>query len=166
MPAANWPTIGGAKVHFPHVRSPEPGRGNSAQAMQDVPLGGEVVGRVVEPRGVGEEEVVVLHVLAPPVARREVAEPHGAGGHVIDDGAVSAVVHRRRSLLAAGITGVEGDFEAGDVVELIDGQGVVVARGMVGFDAVELPELIGRSTRDLPAELRREVIHADDLVPV
>ena len=37
------------------------------------------------------------------------------------------------------ITGVEGDFEAGDVVELIDGQGVVVARGMVGFDAVELP---------------------------
>jgi glutamate 5-kinase len=91
----------------------------------------------------------------------------GAAGRLqLDDGAVSAVVHRRRSLLAAGITGVEGDFEAGDVVELIDGQGVVVARGMVGFDAVELPELIGRSTRDLPAELRREVIHADDLVPV
>jgi glutamate 5-kinase len=91
----------------------------------------------------------------------------GAAGRLeLDDGAVSAVVHRRRSLLAAGITGVEGDFEAGDVVELIDGQGVVVARGMVGFDAVELPELIGRSTRDLPAELRREVVHADDLVPV
>jgi glutamate 5-kinase len=79
---------------------------------------------------------------------------------------VSAVVHRRRSLLAAGITGVEGGFEAGDVVELIDGRGIVVARGMAGFDAAELPELIGRSTRDLPPELRREVIHADDLVPV
>jgi glutamate 5-kinase len=91
----------------------------------------------------------------------------GAAGRLrLDDGAVTAVVHRRRSLLAAGITGVEGDFEAGDVVELIDGQGVVVARGMVGFDAVELPELIGRSTRDLPPELRREVVHADDLVPV
>jgi glutamate 5-kinase len=91
----------------------------------------------------------------------------GAAGRLqLDDGAVSAVVHRRRSLLAAGITGVEGDFEAGDVVELIDGQGVVVARGMVGFDAAELPELIGRSTRDLPPELRREVVHADDLVPV
>ncbi|MGH3998695.1 MAG: PUA domain-containing protein, partial [Pseudonocardiaceae bacterium] len=73
---------------------------------------------------------------------------------------------RRRSLLAAGIIGVEGDFEAGDVVELINIQGVVVARGMVGFDATELPELIGRSTRDLPPELRREVVHADDLVPV
>jgi glutamate 5-kinase len=91
----------------------------------------------------------------------------GAAGRLrLDDGAVAAVVHRRRSLLAAGITGVEGDFEAGDVVELIDGRGVVVARGMVGFDAVELPELIGRSTRDLPPELRREVVHADDLVPV
>ena len=91
----------------------------------------------------------------------------GSAGRLrLDDGAVNAVVHRRRSLLAAGITGVEGDFEAGDVVELIDGRGVVVARGMVGFDAVELPELIGRSTRDLPPEMRREVIHADDLVPV
>ncbi len=91
----------------------------------------------------------------------------GAAGRLrLDDGAVSAVVHRRRSLLAAGIIGVEGDFEAGDVVELIDVQGVVVARGMVGFDATELPELIGRSTRDLPPELRREVVHADDLVPV
>lgn len=91
----------------------------------------------------------------------------GAAGRLqLDDGAVSAVVHRRRSLLAAGIIGVAGDFEAGDVVELIDRRGIVVARGMVGFDAAELPELIGRSTQELPPELRREVIHADDLVPV
>ena len=91
----------------------------------------------------------------------------GAVGRLqLDDGAVTAVVRRRRSLLAAGITGVEGEFEAGDVVELIDLSGIVVARGMVGFDAAELPELIGRSTRDLPPELRREVIHADDLVPL
>ncbi|MDQ4010082.1 MAG: glutamate 5-kinase [Actinomycetota bacterium] len=91
----------------------------------------------------------------------------GAAGRLrLDDGAVNAVVHRRRSLLAAGIIGVEGDFEAGDVVELVDRQNVVVARGMVGFDATELPELIGRSSRDLPPELRREVVHADDLVPV
>ncbi|MDQ4021208.1 MAG: glutamate 5-kinase [Actinomycetota bacterium] len=89
-----------------------------------------------------------------------------AGRLRLDDGAVNAVVHRRRSLLAAGIIGVEGDFEAGDVVELVDRHNAVVARGMVGFDATELPELIGRSTRDLPPELRREVVHADDLVPV
>ncbi|HYZ09322.1 MAG TPA: glutamate 5-kinase [Pseudonocardiaceae bacterium] len=89
-----------------------------------------------------------------------------AGRLLLDDGAVAAVLQQRRSLLAAGITGVDGDFEAGDVVELVDPRGGVVARGIVGYDAVELPALIGRSTRDLPVELRREVVHADDLVPV
>ncbi|MDQ3988240.1 MAG: glutamate 5-kinase [Actinomycetota bacterium] len=89
-----------------------------------------------------------------------------AGRLLLDDGAVAAVLQRRRSLLAAGITGVDGDFEAGDVVELVDPRGGVVARGIVGYDAVELPALIGRSTRDLPVELRREVVHADDLVPL
>ncbi|MFS8103582.1 glutamate 5-kinase [Lentzea alba] len=84
----------------------------------------------------------------------------------LDDGAVAAVVGRRRSLLAAGITGVDGDFEAGDVVELVSLAGEVVARGVVGYDAAELPSLIGRKTHDLPEEQRREVVHADDLVPL
>ncbi|CAL9603592.1 Glutamate 5-kinase [Actinosynnema sp. ALI-1.44] len=88
------------------------------------------------------------------------------GRLTLDDGAVAAVVDRRRSLLAAGITSVEGVFEAGDVVELVDLSGDVVARGVVGFDATELPALIGRSSHDLPAEQRREVVHADDLVPL
>jgi glutamate 5-kinase len=91
----------------------------------------------------------------------------GASGRLLlDDGAVAAVMRRRRSLLAAGITGVEGDFQAGDVVDLVDPAERVVARGVVGFDATELPALIGRSTPELPAEQRREVVHADDLVPL
>jgi glutamate 5-kinase len=76
------------------------------------------------------------------------------------------VVHRRRSLLAAGIRGVSGDFVAGDVVDLVDPDGTVVARGVVGFDATELPDLIGRSSHELPSAQRREVVHADDLVPM
>lgn len=84
----------------------------------------------------------------------------------LDDGAVAAVVTRRRSLLAAGITAVDGHFDAGDVVELADPGGHVVARGVVAFDATELPALIGRSSHDLPTEQRREVVHADDLVPL
>ncbi|MEU5690467.1 glutamate 5-kinase [Actinosynnema sp. NPDC020468] len=89
-----------------------------------------------------------------------------AGRLTLDDGAVAAVVGRRRSLLAAGITAVEGAFEAGDVVDLTDLTGVVVARGVVGYDATELPTLVGRKTRDLPEDQRREVVHADDLVPL
>jgi glutamate 5-kinase len=84
----------------------------------------------------------------------------------LDAGAVAAVIDRRRSLLAAGIHGISGDFVAGDVVDLVGPRGVVVARGVVGFDAAELPELIGRRTRDLAPEQRREVVHADDLVPM
>ncbi|GAA1950217.1 glutamate 5-kinase [Amycolatopsis minnesotensis] len=91
----------------------------------------------------------------------------GAKGRLrLDDGAVAAVVRRRRSLLAAGIIGVDGEFEAGDVVDLVDPTGETVARGVVGFDAGELPAMIGRSTHDLPSEQRHEVVHADDLVPL
>lgn len=68
----------------------------------------------------------------------------------LDAGAVRAVVGRRRSLLAAGITGSDGDFEAGDVVDLVDPRGDVVARGVTAFDAEELPEISGRSSDDLP----------------
>ncbi len=80
----------------------------------------------------------------------------------LDPGAVAAVCTRRVSLLPAGVTGVEGDFAAGDAVELVDAaRGVVVGRGLVGYDAAELPALLGRSTRELGV---REVVHRDDLV--
>ena len=95
------------------------------------------------------------------------ATPRTCTGRLdLDRGATTAVLHRRRSLLAAGIRGVSGDFVAGDVVDLVDPDGTVVARGVVGFDATELPELIGRSSHELPPEQRREVVHADDLVTV
>jgi glutamate 5-kinase len=87
------------------------------------------------------------------------------GALELDDGAVAAVVGRRRSLLAAGIRAFSGEFDAGDVVDLVAPDGTVVARGVAGFDAAELPALIGRRSRDLAPEQRREVVHADDLVP-
>ena len=78
------------------------------------------------------------------------------------------MVERRASLLAAGVTAVGGSFVAGDAVDLLDPAGAVVARGLVNFDADELPALLGRSTRELKAALgaayEREVIHRDDLV--
>jgi len=88
----------------------------------------------------------------------------------LDDGAVRAVCERRASLLPAGIVGIEGSFDAGDPVDLVDPGGRTVARGLVNFDARELPGLLGRSTRELARELgpayEREVVHRDDLVLV
>ncbi|WP_088283511.1 glutamate 5-kinase [Kineosporia sp. A_224] len=92
------------------------------------------------------------------------------GALVLDAGAVTAVVDRRSSLLPAGITAVEGGFTAGEPVDLKDPAGKVVGRGLVNFDATELPSLLGRSTKDLARELgagyEREVVHRDDLVLV
>ncbi|KAA1418673.1 glutamate 5-kinase [Nocardioides humilatus] len=91
-----------------------------------------------------------------------------AGSLALDPGAVRAVTERRASLLAAGIVGVSGSFTAGDPVDLTAPDGTVVARGLVNFDAAELPALLGRSTKELKRELgaayEREVVHRDDLV--
>ncbi|MFH9348147.1 glutamate 5-kinase [Kitasatospora sp. NPDC017646] len=86
----------------------------------------------------------------------------------LDAGAVEAVVSGGASLLPAGVTKVDGEFAAGDPVDLLAENGHIVARGLVNFDARELPRLLGRSTRDLAREFgaayEREVVHRDDLV--
>ena len=104
-------------------------------------------------------------------ATRQLWLAHAAsarGTLVLDAGAVRAVVVARASLLPAGITGVEGSFDAGDPVDLSGPDGQVVARGLVNYDAAEIPALMGRSTRWLAARkgpgYEREVVHRDDLV--
>ena len=83
------------------------------------------------------------------------------GRLTLDAGAVAAICERRLSLLPAGVTAVDGEFDAGDPVELLDPAGAAVARGLVAYDAAELPAMLGRSTRELGL---REVIHRDDIV--
>ncbi|MCL2463898.1 MAG: glutamate 5-kinase, partial [Micrococcales bacterium] len=92
------------------------------------------------------------------------------GRLLLDEGAVRAVVERHKSLLPAGVTGVEGEFEPGDPVELVGPDGVAVARGLVGYASDEVPGLLGKSTSALRAELGlghdRELVHRDNLVLV
>jgi len=92
-----------------------------------------------------------------------------ARGHlVVDAGAVTALVAGRASLLPIGVTDVGGDFSAGDPVDIIGPDGTVIARGLVAYDAAELPPMLGRSTKELAAtlgpEYERELVHRDDLV--
>lgn len=92
------------------------------------------------------------------------------GTLVLDDGAVKAVRDRRTSLLPAGISAVHGHFEAGDAVEMVATDGTVIARGLVNYGAAELPQMLGRSTKELGETLGRGydrvVVHVDDLVLV
>jgi glutamate 5-kinase len=93
-------------------------------------------------------------------------EPKGV--LLLDEGAVRAVTERRASLLAAGLTGSTGAFAAGDPVDLAGPAGIPVARGLVNFDADEIPALVGKTSavlrRELGAAYEREVVHRDDLV--
>jgi glutamate 5-kinase len=92
------------------------------------------------------------------------------GTLVLDAGAVRALTQRNASLLPAGITAVSGQFSSGEPVELVGPDGLVVARGLVNYDSDELPALLGRSTRELAAELGagydRTVVHRDALVVI
>ncbi|MDS1271127.1 glutamate 5-kinase [Lipingzhangella sp. LS1_29] len=122
-------------------------------------LGGEPVGTYFmagEGRRPGTRQLWLAHATT------------GRGRVVLDPGAVRAVVEGSASLLPAGVVKVEGDFVAGDPVDLSDETGTVWARGLVNYDALEIPELMGRSTRWLARErgpaYEREVVHRDDLV--
>ncbi len=86
----------------------------------------------------------------------------------LDAGAVIALVERGSSLLPAGVRRVEGDFSEGDAVEMIAPDGTVVARGLVNFDAQDVPQLLGKNTKEIVAALGetfdKELVHRDDLV--
>ncbi len=90
------------------------------------------------------------------------------GDLVVDDGAARALRESHASLLPAGIVATTGDFHAGDPVRVVDADGNVVGRGLVRYDASDMPLLMGHSTRELADSLgerfEREVVHRDDFI--
>lgn len=90
------------------------------------------------------------------------------GRILVDQGAARAVAQRNASLLPAGVVGSEGDFRAGDAVEIVAPGGVVIARGLSGFSSERVPQICGKSVSDLQESLgeryAHEVVHRDELV--
>jgi glutamate 5-kinase len=80
----------------------------------------------------------------------------------LDDGAIRALTERHASLLAAGVTAVEGGFRAGDVVELHTPDGRRMGRGIIAWDANTVREwCAGRppeGIRNAHALIRRDEI--------
>jgi len=91
-----------------------------------------------------------------------------AGKLYLDGGAVRAIAHAGKSLLAAGISEVEGEFHSRDAVQLCDGQGNEIARGLVNYDSLELQQIRGHQSDEIAKILGYEgaetVIHRDNLV--
>lgn len=122
------------------------------------------------------EQVGTLFV--PPHARTDIAPRKlwialGDAAHgsvTVDDGAARALVERGSSLLPVGITAVEGQFEAGDVLDVRDAGGFVLARGIAEAGSDELQLAAGRQQREiagnhlLQALADRPAIHRDNLI--
>lgn len=85
----------------------------------------------------------------------------------VDDGAARALL-QGRSLLPAGVTGVEGKFEKGDLVRVCAANGDELARGLIAWSQAEAAAIAGRQSDEITGILgyqgRNEMIHRDDLV--
>lgn len=90
------------------------------------------------------------------------------GGFLLDDGARRAIESSGRSLLAIGITAVEGDFEKGAVVSLIDDGGREFARGLTNYSSRDARLIAGKRSSEIVETLGSlpyaEVVHRDNLV--
>lgn len=86
----------------------------------------------------------------------------------LDDGALTAVVDGRKSLLPSGVRRVSGAFAVGDTVGLRNSDGDEVARGLVNFSSEDIRQIRGRHSSEIAQVLGRaaagEVIHRDNLV--
>jgi glutamate 5-kinase len=93
---------------------------------------------------------------------------HAHGKLRLDDGARSAIESNGSSLLAVGVTGVEGSFSKGDVVALCDAAGEEFARGLINYDSKEMQTIAGESTEQIAQLLGhcpyQEVVHRNNLV--
>ena len=106
-----------------------------------------------------------------PVSARQqwiAALPHGNGGLHVDAGAERAL-RAGKSLLPVGVTTVEGEFRAGEVVRILTAHGVEIARGIVNYAAEDARRIQGRQSAELESILgvigEPEIVHRDNLCP-
>lgn len=90
------------------------------------------------------------------------------GQIVVDTGAKDALLTAGKSLLPAGVVRSHGMFQVGDTVDILDGEGRVIAKGLTNYSAAELDRIRGMRTKDIAQVLgedyTEEVIHRDCLV--
>ena len=89
-------------------------------------------------------------------------------GRISIDGGALAALRNGRSLLPAGVTAIEGRFERGDAVIVLDPEGGEIARGLTAYSDADAKLIKGYKSREIEARLgyrgREELIHRDDLV--
>ena len=86
----------------------------------------------------------------------------------LDEGAQEAIQRKGRSLLAAGVVELDGEFAKGDVVALRGPDGAEIARGLTNYGHEDLLQIKGLRTSQIAKVLGEcpyeEVIHRDNMV--
>lgn len=132
--------------------------GRTPDVLQRI-LSGQPEGTLIAPPGsrLGEKKWWIAFALRTP-----------RGRVTVDGGAAEALLHHGKSLLASGIQAVEGRFDAGDPVAIVDAAGEELGRGVCNFTARELSRVRGMKSAEirqlLGAKAPIEVIHRDNLV--
>ncbi len=92
------------------------------------------------------------------------------GRLVLDAGACRAICDQGKSLLPVGVTAVDGHFERGELVALVNAAGQEVARGLTNYAAAEASAIVGATTRQIESRLgyarEPELVHRDNLALV
>ena len=90
------------------------------------------------------------------------------GKIVIDEGAVLALKKNNRSLLPAGIIGLEGKFQRGDVIDIVQSDGVTIGSGITNYSSSALNAIKGSHSNEvaniLGYEYGTEVVHRNNMV--
>jgi glutamate 5-kinase len=149
LAAAQWAARSGAATVIAHGRAPD--------VLRRIARG-EAVGTLLKP------------AQNPMAARKRwIAGQLQVHGRLrLDAGAVKVLREQGRSLLPVGVTGVEGEFQRGDLVACLDPEGCEVARGLVNYSAAEASRIAGQPSGAIAACLgypgEPELIHRDNLV--
>lgn len=149
LAAARIATSAGIKMAITEGRHP----GNILKILQ-----GEQVGTqfVPQPRPANARKRWIANSLVP------------TGRLYLDAGAVAAIQAAGKSLLAAGITEIEGEFQRQDAVQLCNAAGEEVGRGIANYNHQELQQILGKRSDEIPSILgylgADTVVHRDNLV--
>lgn len=147
--AARIATAAGVRTAITDGRSPH----NITRILQGEPLGTQFAPQL---QPTNARKRWIAHGLIP------------SGKLYLDSGAIAAICQKGKSLLAAGISTVEGDFDSTEAVQLCDQHGNEVARGIVNYSSNELERIRGRHSKEIATILGYEgaetVVHRDNLV--
>ncbi|MBI4556930.1 MAG: glutamate 5-kinase [Candidatus Hydrogenedentes bacterium] len=127
----------------------------------------DVIGKALE----GQGQFTVFGFSANSISHRKrwIAFGRSSRGTIqVDEGACRALIQQGKSLLPAGITSVQGEFEIGAAVKVLDDRGRHIATGLANYSSGDLQQIKGCKSKEIAGILGHkdfdEVIHRDNLV--